>query len=53
MNKVLSGTPRWNNGDLYVHNQKTYKGELSNLIIIPGSINGEMAKQLYDNFTNQ
>jgi hypothetical protein len=53
LNKVLNGVPRWNNGDLYVHNQKTYKGELSNLMIIPGSINGEMVKQLYDNFINQ
>ncbi len=53
LNKVLNGIPRWNNGDLYVHNQKTYKGELSNLMIIPGSINGEMVKQLYDNFMNQ
>lgn len=52
LNKVLNGVPRWNNGDLYVHNQKTYKGDLSNLIIIPGAINGEMVKQLYDNFTN-
>jgi hypothetical protein len=53
LNKVLNGVPKWNNGDLYVHNQKTYKGELSNLMIIPGSITGEMVKQLYDNFLNQ
>jgi hypothetical protein len=52
-NKVLNGTPRWSNGDLYIHNQKTYKGELNNLMIIPSAINGEIAKQLYNNFINQ
>ncbi len=53
LNKVLNGIPRWNNGELYVHNQKTYRGELNNLMVIPGPINGEIAQQLYDNFNNQ
>ena len=50
VSKVLNGVPRWNNGDLYIHNPVTYKGLLSSLSVIPGTVNGELAKDMYNTF---
>ncbi len=48
--KILNGTATWNNGLLYVHNPKTYKGTLSDLKIISGAVTGEHVKELYNSF---
>jgi hypothetical protein len=48
--KILNGKAVWNNGYLYVHNPKTYKGELSDLKILPGAITGEHVKKLYNEY---
>jgi hypothetical protein len=50
VSKVLNGVPKWNNGDLYIHNPLTYKGILNNLSVIPGTINGEIVKKIYNEF---
>ena len=44
--KVLNGKTMWNNGSLYVHNPKTYNGEISDLRIIPGALNGDQVRFL-------
>jgi hypothetical protein len=48
---VLSGKPQWNNGDLYVHTPINYRGELSDLIFLPGSTNMQLTKELYNAHT--
>jgi hypothetical protein len=52
VNKVLNGTPKWNNGDLYIHNPKTYNGSLNNLMVISGTINNQIAVDLYNQYLN-
>ena len=42
--KVLNGNSFWNNGSLYIHNPKTYNGEISDLRIIPGALNGDQVR---------
>jgi hypothetical protein len=44
---VLSGQPKWNTGDLYVHNPMTYIGELRDLMLLPGTSNMQIVKDLY------
>jgi hypothetical protein len=46
---VLSGKPKWNSGDLYVHNPIGYNGELKDLIILPGTSSLKIIKDLYKN----
>lgn len=47
ISKILNGTATWNNGSLYVHNPKTYKGSLNDLKIISGAMTGDHVKELY------
>jgi len=44
--KVLNGKAMWNDGALYVHNPKTYNGEISDLRIIPGAIESDQVRFL-------
>jgi hypothetical protein len=46
---VLSGSPNWNTGDLYVHNPVSYSGELKDLLILPGTSNLQIVNDLYKN----
>ena len=46
---VLSGSPNWNTGDLYVHNPVSYSGELKDLLILPGTSSLQIVKDLYKN----
>lgn len=48
ISQVLIGKPTWNNGDLYIHNPKTYKGHLEDLRVFPSSTDMTLAKELYN-----
>ena len=50
ISKILNGNATWNNGSLYLHNPKTYKGSLNDLKIISGSMTGEHVKDLYKSY---
>lgn len=45
---ILTGKPKWNNGDLYVHNPKTYTGSLQEFTYFPASLELDLVKVLYN-----
>ena len=47
---ILSGPPEWNNGDLYVHNPIEYKGEVRDIIVLPGTSSMKIVKDLYKKY---
>ena len=49
ISKVLTGKPKWTNGDLYIHNPKTYRGDMGDLRMFTDSITGKDASDLYNN----
>jgi hypothetical protein len=44
---VLRGKPKWNNGDLYIHNPKTYMGLLQEFKYFPAALELELVKVLH------
>jgi len=45
---ILKGKPKWNNGDLYIHNPKTYLGSLQEFKYFPTSLEFDLIKVLYE-----
>jgi hypothetical protein len=49
---VLKGKPKWNNGDLYIHNPKSYQGILQDFKYFPSSLELDLIKTLYNDGKN-
>jgi hypothetical protein len=45
---ILKGKPKWNNGDLYMHNPKSYQGILQDFKYFPNTLDLDLVKYLYD-----
>ena len=44
---ILRGRPKWNNGDMYIHNPKSYQGLLQEFKYFPASLEYDLVKALY------
>ncbi len=47
VSQVLSGTPIWNEGDMYVNNPISYKGLLEDVRCFPGVLNQSLIDEIY------